>query len=125
MPAINFPTTLPNVKMTDYGFKPGNQNVRTDMETGLARVRRRFLSAPTEMSVSWELTLEELGIFEKFYDTDTFGGSAWFNISLVNGVGETTYLARFKEPYDAKASAREYMWSVSATLEVLARPLPV
>jgi hypothetical protein len=122
---INFPETLPNVRMSDYGFKPGNANLRTDMEAGLARVRRRFLSVPSEMQVSWELTPEELGIFEKFYDTDTFGGSAWFNIKLVNGAGETTYSARFKEPYSAKTTAREYMWMVSATLEVLSRPLPV
>jgi hypothetical protein len=111
--------------MSDYGFKPGNANLRTDMEAGLARVRRRFLTVPTEMQVSWELTMNELGIFEKFYDTDTFNGSAWFNIKLVNGTGEKTYSARFKEPYAVKTSAREYMWMVNATLEVLARPLPV
>lgn len=124
MPTINFPSTLPKVKMDEYGFKPGNTNTRTEMEAGLARVRRRFLSAPTEINVAWELTRTELGIFEKFYDTDCLNGSAWFNISLVNGTGESTYAARFKEPYDAKTSNREFGWAVTAKLEVLTRPLP-
>lgn len=125
MPSINFPSTLPKVKMDEYGFKPGNTNIRTEMEAGLPRVRRRFLSAPTEITVAWEFNRTELGIFEKFYDTDCLSGSAWFNIALVNGVGESTYAARFKEPYAAKTSNREFGWSVTATLEVLTRPLPV
>lgn len=124
MPTINFPTTLPNVMMSEYGFTPANANIRTEMDNGLAKVRRRFLSAPTEFNVKWELNRTELGIFEKFYQTDTTGGSAWFNISLVNGMGQTTYAARFKEPYKVQTTNREYLWSVSATLETLSRPLP-
>lgn len=123
MPTPVFPTTLPNVLMTNYGFKPGNPNIRTEMEAGLARVRRRFISVPTDFQVQWEFTRAELGIFEEFYENDLLSGSAWFNIKLVNGVGETTYLARFKEPYEVKTSHREFSWMVTATLEVLSRPL--
>lgn len=119
-----FPSTLPNVSMERYGFTPVNPNIRTEMEAGLTRVRRRYVSVPTEMTVTWQFSLNELGIFEKFYDQDINNGAAWFYINLVNGMGETTYLARFKEPYSAKTSAREYYWDVSATLETLERPLP-
>jgi hypothetical protein len=124
MPPANYPTTLPNVQMDDYAFKPGNTNIRTEMETGLAKVRRRFISAPTEIKVVWQFTIAQLAIFEKFYEVDCLNGANWFYISLVNGMGQTTYLARFKDTYEAKASHREFGWSVSATLEVLTRPLP-
>lgn len=123
MPTPIYPSTLPNVKMQGYGYKPGNPNIRTEMESGYSRVRRRFLNAPTEMKVSWSFSLAELGIFEKFYEKELFAGSAWFHIKLVNGTGESTYLARFTEPYDVKTEAKEFRWSVSATLETLDRPL--
>lgn len=123
MPSINYPSSLPNVKMDAYSFKPGNTNIRTDFEGGLARTRRRFLSAPTDITVEWEFTLNEFGIFERFYDVDCLNGSAWFNINLVNGVGETSYAARFKEPYSVKTLNREFSWGVSGVLEVLSRPI--
>ena len=125
MTTPTFPSTLPNVLMnSSYGFKAGNTNQRTEMDSGPARVRRTQNKAVTSFTVSWILTLAELGLFEKFYETDCLSGSIWFNISLVNGVGETTYLARFTEPYSVKSSLREFEWSVTATLETFSRPLP-
>jgi hypothetical protein len=119
-----FPATLPNVSMSNYSFTPQDSTIRTEMEVGLARVRRRYLTTPSEMSVKWIFTREQLGIFEKFYDEEIHAGSAWFYIKLVNGMGETTYLARFKEPFTAATSGKEFYWDVGAKLEVLQRPLP-
>lgn len=119
-----FPSALPNVSMTGYSFQPTDAAIRTEMETGLARVRRRTLSRPTDVNVMWKFTRDELGIFEKFFEEDIYAGTAWFYISLVNGMGETTYLARFKEPFTASATHREFHWEVSGKLEVLERPLP-
>lgn len=119
-----FPTTISGVDMNQYSFKPKDKTIRTEMETGLARVRRRYMGTPTEISVGWIFSREELGIFEKFFENDLQGGAAWFYINLVNGVGETQYLARFKEPYNVATAKREFYWNVDATLEVLARPLP-
>jgi hypothetical protein len=124
-PTVSFPTTLPNVKMSSYSFAPVNSNIRTEMDSGMAKVRRRFLAAPTDFNVTWELSMAELGIFEKFYQNDVLSGSVWFNISLVNGVGQTVYAARFKEPYKVSTTNREYLWAVTATLETLSRPLPL
>lgn len=124
MTTPTFPTTLPNVDMNKYSFKPMDKNIRTEMDTGLARVRRRYVGTPTEVKVGWTFTMSELGIFEKFFEEDLFGGAAWFYINLVNGVGETQYLARFKEPYGVSTEKREFYWNVEGVLEVLARPLP-
>lgn len=123
MPTPTFPITLPNVLMTDYGFTPVKTSIRTEMETGLARVRRRFIANPVDFDVRWKFSLAELGIFEKFYRDELMSGTAWFNIKLVNGAGETTYLARFKEPYSVKPEAREHYWSVSAKLESVESPV--
>lgn len=123
MPTPTFPATLPNVLMTDYGYQRIENRIRTEMETGLPRVRRRFLASPAEFDVRWKFSLAELGIFEKFYREELFDGTAWFYIKLVNGAGETTYLARFKEHYSAKPEAREHYWSVGAKLETVETPV--
>jgi hypothetical protein len=118
-----FPSTIPGVVMHGLGFKPEQSFVRTDMESGPARQRRRFSAAPTIFTVSWTFTRAQLAVFEKFYDVDLAGGTNWFNVNLPNGMGNTTYTARFKEPYNAQTAAREFYWSVTGSLEVLARPL--
>jgi hypothetical protein len=123
MAAVDFPATLPKVDMKNYSYKTMDQNIRTDMEVGLARVRRRFLASPMEIRVTWELTAVELGIFEKFYETDINAGASWFNIPVVNGAGETIVEARFKEPPSVGTSAKEFAWKVNAVLETIDRPL--
>lgn len=123
MPTPVFPSSLPNVVMSNFGFKPTSAVIRTEMESGLARVRRRFISAPTDFAVMWKFTMKQMGVFEKFFDDTLFAGASWFTIKLVNGFGEQEYTARFKEgTYDAKIDTREGHWEVSATLEVVKRP---
>lgn len=124
MATQTFPSTLPGVSVHNYSFTPQSAVVRTEVDAGFARVRRRFTQTPTEINVTWNFTRTQLGIFEKFFENDIYDGSAWFYIDLFNGTGKSTYTARFKAPYTAKTIAREYMFEVTATLEVLSRPLP-
>lgn len=125
MPTPIFPSTLPNVSMRSYSFQPVSATIRTEMEVGLARVRRRFVTTPTDFTVKWQFTRAQLAIFEKFFDEDANAGASWFYIKLVNGMGENTYLARFKEEAPMiTASGKEHYWDVTAKLETLERPLP-
>lgn len=119
MSTPTFPTTLPNVVMSSYSIKPMNNTIRTEMEAGPARTRRRYISVPTEVKAEWRLTLAQLAIFQTFYRDTIFDGVAWFKIKVVDGRGEGTYLARFREPYEASTEAREHLWMVRATLEVM------
>ena len=119
MSTPNFPATLPGMSMRNYSLKPTNNIIRTEMEAGPARTRRRYISAPTEVTVQWRFSLDELEIFQTFYRDTIFDGAGWFNIKVVDGRGEGTYLARFREPYQATTEAREYLWTVNATLEVM------
>lgn len=119
MSTPTFPTTLPGMLMRNYSLKPINNAIRTEMESGPARMRRRYISVPTEVTVQWLFSLAELNTFQTFYRNTIFDGVAWFNIKIVDGRGEGTFLARFKEPYRAATEAREHMWVVDATLEVM------
>lgn len=119
-----FPATLPNVIMSDYGYTPGNNLIRTEMETGPAKVRRRFVSVPTKVNGTWKFTRDELKVFESFFHNQLFDGAAWFKIKLVNGTGETECTARFEAPYEATTLAREHLWQVRARMEVFGLPTP-
>lgn len=117
-----FPATLPAASLGSYSYRPGENLIRTEMENGPAKVRRRFVSVPTDVNVSWKFSREELATFEGFFRNTIYDGAAWFQMKLVNGAGETLCTARFKEPYQAEALSRENAWRITATLEVMNLP---
>lgn len=119
MPIPAFPSYLPKVLMTEYGFEPKTNVLRTEIKEGLSVKRRRTTKAPTEVTVTWLFTSDEMALFQRFFDVEAKVGASWFTIPLVNGTGEFTVTARFKEGYSAMTEAKEHAWRVAATLEVL------
>ena len=119
MSTPTFPTTLPKPSMSQYSLTPVNNVIRTDMESGPARTRRRYISVPTDVSVTWTLTRVELDAFQTFYREAIYDGAGWFLMPVVMGDGEALRKSRFKEPYRAETVANEHAWRVSATLEVM------
>jgi hypothetical protein len=119
MSTPTFPTTLPKPSMRQYSLTPFNNVLRTEMESGPARTRRRYISVPTDVSVTWTLTLAELDAFQTFYRDTIYDGAGWFLMPVVMGDGEAMRKARFKQPYQAETLANEHVWRVTATLEVM------
>lgn len=117
-----FPATLPVALQDGYTLSPENPVVRTEMEGGPARQRRRFTQAATKYSVTWSFSLDEMAIFETWHKNDIYDGVAWFTIDLLNGQGVTTQTARFTEMWKASAKGHgEFI--VTGTLETSTRPL--
>ncbi|MPS48552.1 hypothetical protein [Methylobacillus sp.] len=119
----DYPSTLPKPSMGNYSLKPQSGKIRTEMEGGPARVRRRSLSVPVDVQVLFKFDRKEFGIFQKFYREDLFDGASYFNIKLVNGAGEHIVKARFKDEYEASVDKHENFWQVSGTLEAMNMPL--
>lgn len=113
-----WPATLPAPLATDYGFDITDATVRTDMDSGPARVRRRFTAAPDMLSASWKFTEAQMAIFRTFFEADAQHGAAWFDLSLKDGraAGAVTREVRFASPWRA-AWIPGFGWHVSATLE--------
>lgn len=114
-----FPVTLPKPSMRQYSLTPVNNVLRTEMESGPARTRRRYISVPTDVSVVWTLTRAELEAFQTFYREAIYDGAGWFLMPVVMGDGEALRKSRFKQPYEAATVANEHVWRVTATLEVM------
>lgn len=118
MSNVAWPSVLPNPSVSDYGYDPTDQTVRTDMESGTPRVRRRTTSTHSTFSVSWMMDGAELALFEGWHQHVINGGVAWFDVTLKTGNGLQTHEARFVGPYAAKAlSPGNRFWTVTAKLE--------
>lgn len=115
-----FPTSLPTPLATGYGITPQPQTIRTEMETGSPRVRRRSAVRIDHIDVGWVFTDAQMDIFRTWFDspTDCAGGASWFTITIKSGDGSTVSAdARFMQDWKSQLAGRA-MWNVTAQLEV-------
>ena len=115
-----YPSTLPAPLAAGYAVRPVDQTIRTEMDVGAARVRRRTRARLDRVPVSWVYTDAQLATFRTWFDEDTgaAGGAAWFDITLkVDGGGTTAVEGRFMAApsYDFLGAD---LWRASAELEV-------
>lgn len=119
-----WPATLPSPHVQGYSISPGDQTVRSDMEVGLARVRRRTSARNDQISLSWVMSDTQIATFRAWFDgtgtNDLFGGSVWFNgLYLPEGDGGLSAPdCRFVGPFTATPISGVILWSVSAKIEV-------
>ena len=119
-----FPASLPACRVGDgYGYKLVEAFARTNMDSGYARQRRRFVSTPTAVTAKWRFTNAQLGVFEAFWVHDIQDGSAWFTVRLQNGQGMNAVRARFTEGYQVSGTDSPDVFDVSCKLETLSMPV--
>lgn len=80
-----WPTELPVPLLQGYELETGDPTARTDMESGPARVRRRFTATPDEITLSVLLSEAEMNIFRAFWDGDWSQGAAWVFFPVRDG----------------------------------------
>ena len=121
MSAAVWPDFLPPPMLAEYSLKPKSRTVRTDMDSGTVRVRRRFTRSPTTATASWSFDESQFGLFEWWFDNIVDGGAAWFSGPAINGTGRINVQCRFIDgqdgPYEAKPQGAG-LWRVTAQLEI-------
>ncbi|MFV0626599.1 MAG: hypothetical protein ACK5N8_04550 [Alphaproteobacteria bacterium] len=118
---ISFPTHLPYPTVEGYLIRPDEAIVRTDMEAGPARQRRRYTQTPSKISVKWVMNRGQFSLFEAWYKFYAKEGAEWFYIKLLGGLGLIEQEARFTKQFEA-ALLNGILWSVSSELEIRDRP---
>lgn len=121
-----WPTDLPNPAATNYQEQPQSQIIRSTVDAGIDKVRRRFTSNTRQFSCTWYLTHDQLGAFESWFNNDLGAGSLAFRFPKPR-YGMTTgthILARFygnnNDPLYTIGYAEQYrQWQVTARLEQL------
>lgn len=117
-----WPTYLPSPLRAGYEINPGDPILRTQMDAGPDRTRRRFTAIPSRIPVGWRFNAGQFALFEAWHKLEALDGSAWFAIDLMNGLGVQSVEAKFTKP-PKKTLLGGSNWEVSAELEV--RTLPV
>lgn len=118
----SWPSTLPKPLYDGYSISPMDTVIRTDMEAGNKRSRRRSLAQIDYVTANVSLTNEEYSIFRDwFYSTSgADGGNAWFQISLLTG-RDTTYIETVESKFSASYSVSNVSYgrlNVTLSLEV-------
>ena len=123
MSDIAWPQTLPLPTVQGYVVQPGDSILRTEMEAGLARQRRRFTDVPTKVSVRWIMRRDQYAIFEGWYRWHAKEGANWFAITLLGGLGLLEQEARFTRQFSSRLLAGGTLWEITSELEIRERPV--
>lgn len=117
----SWPATVPFPK---FGWTEQRQKgfIRTPMETGPAKVRRRFSAVSRQMEVTVGIEAEERAILEQFFAATLAEGSLPFTApDKVAGTGTATY--RFIEPpayvHRQSNGPKTTVYTVTLTIERL------
>lgn len=112
---------LPNKRPLLAGYAeqgPAGNLVRTQMDVGPAKVRRRGSVGVREIAVGFVLTPNNVATFVDWFQNDIGSGAEAFD--FVDVRTEATLLCRFKgEPAYSLSPISTDLWSMEATLEIL------
>lgn len=117
-----WPDRLPPPALANYSYQPQAPFVRTNMDTGLARQRRRFISIPSQITVQFTLNQEQLALFEAFCHYDLLDGVCWFTAQIANGMERQGVKARWIGAWKVDLLDAG-IWQVSGTLESINLPV--
>lgn len=114
---VAFPTELYKIKEGSYKESPPNNTIRTNMDVGPVKSRRRTTSNVRPISFTLVLNSDQLDTLDSFYDSDTFSGSDDFDFNLPRGGAAVR--ARFTQPPEYTDSIKNQLYEVSVSLEIL------
>jgi hypothetical protein len=113
--SIVWPALLPQSPLVSgYNEKLPNTIIRTQMDNGVAKTRRRFTATVRPMSISFTMTPSQVALLDTFYNDTTKGGSLRFEWTHPR-TGVTKEF-RFVNPPEING-ARGNNYSVSISLE--------
>src|SRR5690606_31525944 len=101
-----------------------NPMVRSELDSGRARQRRRFTSVPEGAQVAWLFSSLEARAFISWFRDVLTDGVLWFEMPLDHpALGLTDYTCRFTGVYKGPSRVGPDLWSITAELELRERAI--
>lgn len=120
--AITYPEDLPRGLYAGRSYQLVNPLVRSELQSGRARQRRRFTNVPEGAQISWLFNSAESRAFIAWWRDALADGSLWFECPLDHpGRGYQDYTCRFTGPYAGPSRVGPDLWSFTAELELRER----
>lgn len=96
--------------------------IRSELESGRARQRRRFTSVPEAVAINWLFTSTQARAFIAWFRDAITDGADWFECPLDHpALGLEYYVCRFSSVYSGPNRVGPDLWSISANLELRER----
>lgn len=113
---------MPSPLLSTHSLKQQSNLLRTKMDSGHTRVRRRFQSVPTIMAASWLCKAEEAAVFEGFITYALHGGVSWFLMGVLTPLGMVDHEVRFiTSPLEECKPISALWWEYKAKIEIKQR----
>lgn len=116
----SWPSTLPAPAISGYALQSGDATIRTDMESGPARVRRRYTATPDKLTLRFVMTEAQMAAFRAFWEGDADFGAAWWWLTVKDGrtVGSVAREVRPTNGAFKSEMIDAVHWSVTFEVEV-------
>ena len=121
--ALNWPASLPQLyQKGSFSYIPQGNILRTNMDSGIAKVRRLFTGVPNDYSGTMIFDAAQLITFQSFFDITIASGALTFNFPNPFDFGATTVEVRFKidtkaAPYSLTPDGDTLDWDIDLNLE--------
>lgn len=114
----SWPAELPQLVLQDgYQETMPNTRLRTQMDQGPAKVRRRFSAGVRPFSLLLDMSSAQVAIFDTFYNTTLEGGSLSFSWKHPRTGANVTFRFGGDDPTITSAGGDRY--SAAIKLEIL------
>lgn len=120
---IDYPASLPCPLFTGHAVQHVQPFVRSTMESGRARQRRRYTSVPSMQQFQWVMDAVQASAFEAWFRDTLLDGAEWFNLPTRNPLGRMRVVCRFTRMYEGPLPISPTHFRISSELEVYERPL--
>jgi len=120
---IYYPDGLPAPSRGGFKANTVSPTIRTQMQSGRAKVRRKYSSVPQIWSATWYFTESQAMAFEAWFRDTLIDDSQWFECRMQTPMGLLDYTARFVGMYNGPAIFGVDMWTISADLELNERAI--
>lgn len=100
-----------------YGLVAMPSTIRTEMDNGIPRTRRRFTRQLTTATLNFNFTREKFGLFDGFWRGTLSDGASWFVMPLRNGISDDPWTVRSIAPPEATNNGPD-IWRVSWKIEI-------
>ncbi len=118
MTNIVWPASLPQEPLTQgFSEQAPSTAIRSQMEAGPPKVRRRFTAGVRNIECQLRLTPAQVDTLDAFFGSTVAGGALPFDWKHPRGGTAVTF--RFVEPPSYTPVARGTLWQASLRLEIL------
>lgn len=115
--SVNWPSWMPLGTIEGYSYSRKELVLRTELETGRTRMRRRYSDGPALVNISWAFESLQFAFFEGWFLNTIKAGAVPFNMNLNVGLGCSMHECRFAGPYTMQRLDRPDLYRVTAALE--------